>query len=267
MEQQATSHGKTTEPRPSLWDLTKVLLRLGPKQISDEIQLAIAQLKSKGIAAGIAAAIMAVGAVFLAFLVVALIAALIAVFEIFFVPWAAALIVAGIFLVIAVILLLVGLGRLKKALPLVPEDALRGLRLDLGYMREGASFDPASLDRADEIKRKQKQEASEHAAQQKRTPGEGKPKKPSYRELLRRTALRREHIGTLQEDVVSRLPMRREDTQKDAAVGTNEEAGDATATDSAEQTKQFLAQRWKPLSVAAGSAAAGAVFLRELIRK
>ncbi|OSM44269.1 hypothetical protein BCY76_003755 [Nesterenkonia sp. PF2B19] len=90
LAQQGAGHTRTAAPRPSLVDLIKVVLRLGPKQINDEIQLAIGQMKTKGIAAGIAAALMVVGLVFLTFLVVALIVAAVAAFGLIFELWAAA---------------------------------------------------------------------------------------------------------------------------------------------------------------------------------
>ncbi|GAA1813894.1 phage holin family protein [Nesterenkonia flava] len=275
MAKTGTAH-KGTAPRTSLFDLIKVVLRLGPKQITDEIQLAIGQMKAKGIAAGIAAGLMVVGLVFVTFLVVALIVAAIAAFALIFELWAAALIVAGIFLLIAVIFALIGVAKFKKAMPLVPEDAIRGLRMDLGVAREGTDFDPRSLDRADEQKRKAKEEAKRRAAEDKKKPGAGQPTQPTYRELLRRTALRRDHIAGLQDQLTSRLPKRKV-ADDDLATSPLDDApqtaqptpaGAASSQDDpAAKAKEFVSARWKPLSVAAGSAAAGAVFLRELIKK
>ncbi|WP_084479370.1 phage holin family protein [Nesterenkonia sp. AN1] len=177
MSQPGIGRTKGTAPRTSLLDVIKVVLRLGPKQINDEIQLAIAQMKTKGVAAGIAVALMVVGVVFLTFLVVALIVAAVAALSLIFELWAAALIVAGVFLVIALIFALIGLLKLKKTFPLLPEDAIRGFRLDLGVAREGTRFDPQSLDQADSEKRRQKEESKRQAAEQAKkdakTPGAG----------------------------------------------------------------------------------------------
>ena len=267
----AQQHSKNKAPGTSLVEVVKVLLRLGPKQINDEIALAIGQMKSKGIAAGIAAALMVVGLVFVTFLVVALIVAAIAALHLIFQLWAAALIVAGAFLLIALIAVLIGLLKLKKAMPLVPEDAIRGFRLDLGVLREGTSFDPKSLDRADEEKREAKEEAKRQAAEQKKrdakTPGAGEPEKPTYTELLRRTALRRDHIAGLQHRIVGGKSKESPAVQNQAGSQTPPEAPASSGDATSGGAKEFLSARWKPVSIAAGSAAAAGVFLRELTKK
>lgn len=300
MSQQGTGHARTDAPRPSLFDLIKVVLRLGPKQINDEIQLAIGQMKAKGVAAGIAAGLMVVGLVFVTFLVVALIIAAVAALALIFELWAAALIVAGVFLLIAVIFALIGFLRLKKAMPLVPEDAIRGLRLDLGVVREGSSFDPAELDRQDAERRRRKEEAkrvkAEQSKQDAKTPGAGEPEQPNYRELLRRTSLRRDHIGGLQDQLMARAnkaalkgeasgaveglksklrsvrgaddPVAPGAPQDSAGVRDAGQAGSApSAAQEKEAASEFVSTRWKPLAVLGASAAAGAVFLRELAKK
>ena len=290
---QHAAPSKDNTPKTSLFDVLKVLLRLGPKQINDEIQLAIGQMKTKGIAAGIAAALMVVGLLFAAFLVVALIIAAVAAFALIFELWAAALIVAGIFLIIALLFALVGYLRLKKALPFVPEDAIRGFRLDLGVAKQGSSFDPKELDRQDAEKRRQKEEAKRAKAEEKKQPGGGEPTPPTYRELLRRTALRRDHIGSLQDqvrarsnkdslkqearDAVSGLTgkVRSASTKDDAAPSASKSASSRPAASAAgssaaeddSQVGEFVSTRWKPLAVLGASTAAGAVFLRELTKK
>ncbi|MCH8559756.1 phage holin family protein [Nesterenkonia sp. LB17] len=323
MSQPGTGRTKGTAPRTSLLDVIKVVLRLGPKQINDEIQLAIGQMKTKGVAAGIAVALMVVGVVFLTFLVVALIVAAVAAFALIFELWAAALIVAGIFLLIALIFALIGLLKFRKTLPLLPEDAIRGFRLDLGVAREGTRFDPQSLDQADSEKRRQKEESKRQAAEQAKkdakTPGAGSPTPPTYSELLRRTGLRRDHLASLQDQITSSTrtiaesvkdraenvkdkaesigskarggskPKPKADRGSSDRVGPKPKtlgaAGEPVRVPPAAEPKiegvpaaagqesgahaagEFVAARWKPLAVVAGSAAAGAVFLRELVKK
>ncbi|WP_168198669.1 phage holin family protein [Nesterenkonia sp. NBAIMH1] len=253
--------------KTSTLDVAKLLLRLGPKQINDEIGLALAQMKAKGVAAGVAAALMVIGLVFVAFLVVALIVAAIAGLSLIFQMWAAALIVGGAFLLIALIFVLVGLAKLKAAMPLKPEDAIRGFRLDLGVAREGTSFDPASLDRADEQKRQAKAEAKRQAAEQRKTPGTGEPEKPNYTELLRRTSLRRDHIAGLQDQFMARLPKGKQADDELASSPVEPDPRAEPRSARSDQAREFVAGRWKPLSVAAGATAAGAVFLRELVKR
>ncbi|GFZ81693.1 phage holin family protein [Nesterenkonia alkaliphila] len=276
-------HTKGTAPKPSLFEIAKVLVRLGPKQINDEITLAVAQMKAKGIAAGIAAALMVVGLVFLTFLVVALIVAAIAgLHAAGLALWLAALTVAGAFLLIAALFALIGMLKLKKAMPLKPEDAIRGFRLDLGVAREGTDFDPRSLDREDEAKRRAKAEAKRQVAEQKKreakTPGAGQPQQPSYSELLRRTALRRDHIAGLQDQLRSRFPKKKpaddelaseplSAAKEPAAPQPSGSGPQRQGAERAQDAKSFLAQRWKPLAVAGGATAAAGAFLRELIKK
>lgn len=267
----AQQHTKSTAQKPSLIEIAKVLVRLGPKQINDEIALAVSQLKAKGIAAGIAAALMVVGLVFVTFLVVALIVAAIAgLYAAGFQLWAAALIVAGAFLLIALVFALIGLLKLKQAMPLKPEDAIRGFRLDLGVAREGTDFDPRSLDREDEQRRQAKRAAAEEKKQAAKKPGAGKPKPPSYSELLRRTALRRDHIAGLQDQVRSRFPKQKPADDELASSPISRDVPSTSGDESEAQfgsAKEFFAERWKPLTIAAGSAAAAGAFLRELTKK
>lgn len=272
MAQQNTNSAAS---KPSLIDVVKVLVRLGPKQINDEIALAKSQMKTKGIAAGIAAALIVVGLVFLTFLTVALIVAAIGgLHAAGFQLWAAALIVAGAFLLIALVFALIGLLKFKGAQPLKPEDAIRGFRLDMGAAREGSSFDPKSLDRADEEKQRAKEEAKRRAAELKKTPGGGKPEQPSYTELLRRTSLRRDHIAGLQDQLRTRFTRSSPTSAQPAPtpevppVEGPTSAEPQTSPDADDHgAKKFFAERWKPLAVAAGSTAAAGAFLRELIKK
>lgn len=264
-------HTKSTAQKPSLIEIAKVLVRLGPKQINDEIALAVSQLKTKGIAAGIAAALMVVGLVFVTFLVVALIVAAIAgLYAAGFQLWAAALIVAGAFLLIALVFALIGLLKLKQAMPLKPEDAIRGFRLDLGVVRQGTSFDPRSLDREDEQRRQAQRAAAEEKKRAAKKPGAGKPKPSSYTELLRRTALRRDHIAGLQDQVRARFAQQKPADDEIASSPTSPDVPRGSGDESEAQfdsAKQFFAERWKPLAIAAGSAAAAGAFLRELTKK
>ena len=124
----------------------KLIFKLVPRQLNDEIALAKIEIKRKGIQLGVAAAFFAVALVFVAFLVTGLIVAAIMGLATIMPAWLAALLVCGVFLVIALIVALVGYRKFKKVMPLVPEDTLRGLKYDLGIAKEGSAFDPAVLD-------------------------------------------------------------------------------------------------------------------------
>ncbi|MBD4578780.1 phage holin family protein, partial [Xanthomonas citri pv. citri] len=61
--------------------------------------------------------------------------------------WFPALMVALAFLVLGLIFAGVGLVMVKGAMPLVPQETVRNLEYDLGYLKEGNAFDPAEYDR------------------------------------------------------------------------------------------------------------------------
>lgn len=271
--QQSSGQTRNDAGQPSMLDQIKVLLRLGPKQVADELQLALGQMKSKGVKVGVSAGLF-VGALFLLHLMlIALVVALVGAF-VTTAMWVVSLIVAGAFLLIALILGLAGFLSLKKAMPLMPEDAVRGLRMDLGVLREGSSFDPASLDRADEEKRRKKEEAEAEAERQKKEdrPGEGKPEPVPYRELLRRTALRRDHLGSVVDDIYTQSDdeidaHRRAEKEASSGTSTGSDRGQHREDSTLDDVGDFVSSRWRPLAVLGASTAAGAVFLRELVRK
>ena len=130
----------------SLTDLLGAVVRLLPLQMKDELELAKRHVAAKGKKAGIGAGIAVVGLFFLALMVVALVVTLIGAFAD---PtfWFPALMVALAFLVLGLIFAGVGLMMVKGAMPLVPQEIVRNLEYDLGYLKEGNAFDPAEYDR------------------------------------------------------------------------------------------------------------------------
>ena len=86
--------GNRTTKKPgaaSIVDVVKVFLRLLPKQLKDEAQLAVLELKAKGIKLGIGAAFAVVGLIFLGLAVIALVGAAIAGLSHVMPAWLAAL--------------------------------------------------------------------------------------------------------------------------------------------------------------------------------
>ena len=201
MNSSASTRGKRSTGSLSLLGLIKLLARLTPRQISDEFSIALDQMKQKGIKAGIAAAFLVVALIMVLFFAVALVVAAILGLAEIMAPWLAALAVAVLFLVIGGVLALIGVSRLKKQLPLVPQDAIRGLRYDLGVLREGRSFDPATLD---EKKPKDKDKDKDDDGK------DSKPKEPqpSYEELRGRTGERRTHIADARDSLGSRVDVK-----------------------------------------------------------
>ena len=92
----------------------KLLFRLAPRQLNDEIAFAKVELKRKGIQVGVAAAFLAVALVFVAFLVVGLIVAAIMGLATIMPAWLAALLVCAVFLLIALIGGLIGMRQVQE---------------------------------------------------------------------------------------------------------------------------------------------------------
>lgn len=269
MNSSASTRGKRSTGSLSLFGLLRLLARLTPRQVSDEFSIALEQMKQKGIKAGIAAAFLVVALVLVLFFAVALVVAAIMGLAEIMPAWLAALLVALLFLVLAGILALIGVSRLKKQLPLVPQDAIRGIRYDLGVLKEGRSFDPATLD-----VKKPKDDTSGKDDVAKDT----KPKEPtpSYEELRGRSGERRTHIAEARDslgarvDIASRLGKGRHRSPQSGAASDGSKGDGAVAAVAVRRDvphNTSLADRWKPLSVLAASVAALLVLLRRLLSR
>lgn len=254
-----------TAPRSSLAGLVTLAARLAPRQLNDELSLAGIELKRKGAQVGVAAALLGAALVLAAFMVVSLLVAAIMGLGVVVRPWLAALILAAVFLVLAAILGLIGALRTKKAMPLMPEEAVRGLKWDLGVLSEGRSFDPATLD--EKPAKAEKQEQDKAAAP--------KEPAPSYAELLARTAERREHLAQLRDGLDRKLDVRQQTERirfeaKRAADSAQEAAASSFArlTDRSDGTVASAVQdRWKPLVALGASLTAFTVLLGRLLKK
>ena len=73
-----------------------------------------------------------------------------------------------------------GVGKFKKAMPLVPEDTIRGLKYDLGIAKEGSAFDPAVLDPDSEQYKAAKAAKAEAAAKAKAEKEAKKAAEPDF---------------------------------------------------------------------------------------
>ena len=152
----------------------------------------------------------------MAFLVIGLIVAAIMGLATIMPAWLAALLVCGVFLLIALIVALVGFRKFKKAMPLVPEETIRGLKHDLGIAKEGSAFDPAILDprlRAGQgrqgrqgsegrAKAKAEKEAKAAAEQRLRMPA------AQEAELRRRLNQRRRHLTGVRDELDAELDVK-----------------------------------------------------------
>src|SRR6478736_6497363 len=245
----------------------KLIFKLAPRQLNDEIAFAKAELKRKGIQLGVAAAFFAVALICVAFLVIALIVGLI------------------------------GYGRFKKAMPLMPEETIRGLKYDLGIAKEGSSFDAAVLDpkspqakaakaekEAAAAKAKAEKEAKKAAEQPDLGPA------PTEADLRRRLDQRRQHLTGVRDELGQELDVKTQAQALLAATAHRLEEGkdlvddriaafrshadasaapktaDAAGTPGESGAAAELGKRWKPLAALAASTAALVFLLRRLLK-
>lgn len=257
----------------SLVGAVKLFSRLAPKQLNDEISLAKAELKRKGIALGVAAAILLVALVFLAFLVVGLIVAAIMGLATLMPAWLAALLISAAFLVIALVAALIGKMKLSKVMPLKPEHAILGLRRDVGMLREGRNFDPATL-RAEplshaEAKARKAQKAEKAKAAREAKAAQQGPA-PTEDQLQTRLGDRRQHLLALRMALMERLAVKKQAKALLASAvksGRNAIGGSRTGGTGSQQGGNMVSaakERWLPLTVLAVSAATLVLLLRKL---
>ena len=259
----------------------KLLFRLAPRQLNDEIALAKVEIKRKGIQLGVAAAFFAVALIFVAFLVVGLIVAAIMGLATIMPAWLAALLVSAAFLLIALIGGLVGLARFKKAMPLMPEETIRGIRHDIGVAREGSAFNPAVLDpespeakaakaaKADAAAKAKAGKAAKAAEHDKEFPHASEP------ELVRRLSQRRHHLTEVRDELGTELDLKTQARYVLAAARVKAHESQVLAQRGVDAAGQRLAalsgstdlsNRWKPLAAFVAAGTVLVVLLRKLLR-
>lgn len=252
------------------------LKELVPQQLTDELKLGTTLLKKKGISLGMAAGLGAGALVVVLLFVIAVVVTLVNVLEIWFLGWAAGLIVAGFFLIVALILALVMYLKIKKALPLTPDAAIRGIRHDIGVLKDGSNFDVSTLD---EPMRK-KDEEDKDAKDKKKEP---KPPAPSADELILRTKRRRRQIQALRDNLGQSVlgPKAKLDKARHFAENAGESVTNAAAkarsfvtpsantgeNNEAGRAGQERAEKAKPFAIIAASAAALVAIIRKLIKR
>ena len=106
--------------------------------ISQELNLAKLELGAKAKSAGTGAGVLAGAAVLGYFAVMVLLAAAVLGLAHAVPDWAAALIVAGVLLLIAAVLALLGKRRLTKALPPAPEKTIASTKADVAAVKAAA---------------------------------------------------------------------------------------------------------------------------------
>ncbi|MBW8871558.1 MAG: phage holin family protein [Leifsonia sp.] len=113
---------RTTRGLRPLPELTKDLVAQLRRLVASELALFKAEMSAKAKAAGIGAGMLVGALVFLFFAFGVLVTAAVLGFALILPAWLSALIVAGILILIAVVLGLIGWRSLKKGVPPVPDD-------------------------------------------------------------------------------------------------------------------------------------------------
>ncbi|MFQ4148537.1 phage holin family protein [Arthrobacter sp. LAPM80] len=258
----------------ALVDAVKTAIRLVPRQVNDEIALAKLELEHKKARVGGVVVYATLALVFLALFVTALVVAAIAGLGTILPLWLSALIVCAAMLVIIGITSLIAYKKVKSLLPLMPEHAWRGVRYDVGILKEGRDFDPATLD-AEPLTRGQKKAAKAEAeaarakadAERAAKEAEHGPK-ATENELIARTTARREHLLALRGELVAEADVKKQatyfmDTARSKAMDTVNKAASGVVG----QVATTVKERWKPLATLAVSATACVLLLRKLIKR
>ncbi|MHA7175734.1 phage holin family protein [Arthrobacter sp. Sr24] len=258
----------------ALIDAAKTASRLLPRQINDEIALAKLELEHKKAKVGGVAVFAALALVFTVLLVIALVVAAVAGLATVIPLWLSALIICGALLVVLGVSALIGYLKFKSLLPLLPKHAWRGIRHDIGIIKEGREFDPATLEPEELTKEEKKVAAAEADAAAAKAKAERAAKeaehgpKASETELLARTAARREHLLGLREELVSEADVKKQATYLvDSAKIRVRETVNKAASGAVGHAVETAKERWKPLAVFAVSAAVCGLLLRKLLKK
>jgi uncharacterized membrane protein YqjE len=129
-------HGQTNAADASVGELVERLSTQVSALVRDEMALATAELKRKGAQAGVGVGIGGVGAVLALMGVGLLVAAATLGLALVLAGWLAALIMGIILLVLAGLLSAVGLTRVRKATPPMPEQAVQSTKRDIQTVKE-----------------------------------------------------------------------------------------------------------------------------------
>ncbi len=112
-------------------DIPRLLIELIKEELAHLKDELVAKLKHAGIGIGL----FAVAGVFLFFMLLVLVAAAVLGFATILPAWLAALVVAGILLVLIIILVLIGVAQLKKGVPPTPTETIDSVKRDVNAIK------------------------------------------------------------------------------------------------------------------------------------
>ncbi len=124
-------------PEPSPGDLVRQLSEQISALVRDELKLAELEMRRKGKQAGLGIGMLGGGGLIALYAAGCLLACVVIAISGAVAAWLAALIVGAALLSAAAATALLGKGRLAKAAPLVPEEAMHGMKTDVEVVKEG----------------------------------------------------------------------------------------------------------------------------------
>ena len=137
MQAQQGADSQASDDR-ALADLMRDLSQQSTELIRQEIELAKAELRQKGKAAGVGAGMFGAAGLIALFGVGALTACLILALATAVDGWLAALIVAVVYLAVAGVAALLGKGKVQEATPPAPEQAIESAKEDVRWTKQRA---------------------------------------------------------------------------------------------------------------------------------
>jgi len=117
-------------------ELVKQLSEQVSALVRDELKLAGLEMTRKGKRAGAGAGLLGGGGVVALYAAGCLLASAIIAIGRVVAPWLAALIVGAALLTVSGVMAMLGKGRLRTAAPVIPEEAVTGLKADVQEIRE-----------------------------------------------------------------------------------------------------------------------------------
>lgn len=138
MEHTADGAQPPASEERSAGDLVKQLSEQVSALVRDELKLAQLEMTRKGKQAGSGAGLLGGGALVALYGIGCLIACVVLALSGVVSAWAAALIVGAVLLAVAAVLALLGKGRLQRATPPVPAQAVDSIKTDVEEIRERA---------------------------------------------------------------------------------------------------------------------------------
>jgi uncharacterized membrane protein YqjE len=136
------NNGKAAQPpadqEPSTGELVKQLSEQVSVLVRDELKLAQLEMTRKGKQAGLGGAMLGAGGLIALYGVACLLACVVIALSGAVAAWLAALIVGVVLLAASAATALLGKGRLQKATPPLPEQAVGGVKADVEEIKERA---------------------------------------------------------------------------------------------------------------------------------